>query len=69
MPDIKCTFSGSIKTEIEFARDKNGNEVDVSDMSTEEFVKKCNEGELFISFTNAYENSYRQNIDMQIESL
>jgi hypothetical protein len=64
MPDIKFNFSGCIKTEIETARDKNGREIDVSDMSAEEFIEKHKKGELTFSFHAAYENSYKQDLDI-----
>jgi hypothetical protein len=55
MPKISFTFIGHVSDAIiSEAWDDSKNTIDVSKMSGEELAKKLQDGELFISFSEAY---------------
>lgn len=65
MPNISFTFSGHInnapiKEALDIATMRN---IDVSQMTAEELLAKINEGELAISFSDAYSDG-DANIEM-----
>ena len=66
MPRITFSFSGWVKnTPVESVLEvATGNEIDVSQMSSEDLIAKIEAGELAISFTEAYGNS--SDVDIEI---
>lgn len=66
MPKITFSFSGWVRNApVERALEvATGNEIDVSQMSSEELMAKLEAGELAISFAEAYGNS--SDVDIEI---
>jgi hypothetical protein len=63
---ISFSFSGWVRNaEIKTATDpETGEEIDISNMDSEEIFKKFDSGKLVISFVDAYENSNKTECEM-----
>jgi len=66
MPEISFTFTGHINNvEIKKALDMSTmRDIDVSHMTAKELLGKINEGELAISFSDAYAAAEDCNVEM-----